>query len=583
MPNFRRPISLLLLLLLSALLICCALADDNSSSSKECINDEDMGSESNCTATAGMDNNIDNDKVKADSLLRTGIRALTEEKDSQKANSIFDKIALDYPNYERMHDVQKFNGIALSNLGHGSKALWCFKNAMLLANEYPGKQMLEKEANGNGYQLFVGGTGQIVQSTALQYWNKVTSKGGAVGSNGFPDKSLMYNAISLAYGVGRHENAKVLNDLLLQIDPNHGGARLMAATMTLENADDGTNSKNKKSGLEMMYDALQSYEQYPWDAAMAWGKVGGVECTLKGHGSDGCVDSWLKAFEFATKLTPIDAEIAIKGVTNASNAMFKQQRSLKEVQKLGEKAVQFGVLNEPLQLPAQLIKGVSNSPYRDDARNWKTVQHLEKHYPKIREEILKSYESGKLHKDSKLDDEGLHTAGEWRELNVFAHGLVDQKALTLLPYTAKVVMALVDATSMVLGGTKVSMMEPGTVVRVHTGETNARLRIHLGINIPDGAFIRVNNETRTWTEGKCTVIDDSYVHEVWHHGNQKRIVLIVDVWHLDMELRRREDSIKQPNALEMYRHYKKDMRMTLLNQGVPEDMIPDVFISERDD
>ena len=129
----------------------------------------------------------------------------------------------------------------------------------------------------------------------------------------------------------------------------------------------------------------------------------------------------------------------------------------------------------------------------------------------------------------------------------------------------------------------VGVSHPGTVVRPHTGETNARLRIHLGINIPEGAFIRVNNETRTWTEGKCTVIDDSYVHEVWHKGNQKRIVLIVDVWHLDMDLKRREDSIKMPHFLEMYKHYKEDMKMTLVNQGVPEDMIPDVFISERDD
>ena len=404
-----------------------------------------------------------------------------------------------------------------------------------------------------------------------------------MGQDGMPNKELMYNTISLAYGVGRHENAKILNDMLLQVDPNHGGARLIAATMALENVDGTDSDKNKKEGLRMMYGVLESFEQHPWDAAMAWAKVGGIECQVKGERLDECINAWLEAFESATSLSPIDAEIAIKGVTNVSNAMFKQQRPVEEVQKLGEKAVRFGILNEPLQLPGQLIKGVSFSPYRDDAKNWKAVQHLEKHYPKIREEILTAYESGKLREDSKLDAEGLHTAGDWRELNIFVKGRVEQTALTLLPYTSKVVMALSDATSMVLGGSKVSVMEPGTVVRPHTGETNARLRIHVGINIPEGAFIRVNNETRTWTEGKCTVIDDSYVHEVWHKGNQKRIVLIVDVWHLDMDLKRREDSIKMPHFLEMYKHYKEDMKMTLVNQGVPEDMIPDVFISERDD
>ena len=134
MPNCLRP--LFLLLLLSAALS----ADINNT--KECVNDNDTtGGDSTCAAT--NTDSIDNIDNAADNLLQEGIHALTQEKDSQKAISIFEELALDYPNYEQMHAVQKFNGVALSNLGHGSKALWCFKNAMLLANEYPAKQLLE--------------------------------------------------------------------------------------------------------------------------------------------------------------------------------------------------------------------------------------------------------------------------------------------------------------------------------------------------------------------------------------------------------------------------------------------------------
>ena len=43
--------------------------------------------------------------------------------------------------------------------------------------------------------------------------------------------------------------------------------------------------------------------------------------------------------------------------------------------------------------------------------------------------------------------------------------------------------------------------------------------------------MRVGSETRPWREGKVTVLDDSFEHEVWHRGAAPRVVLLVDVWH----------------------------------------------------
>ena len=43
--------------------------------------------------------------------------------------------------------------------------------------------------------------------------------------------------------------------------------------------------------------------------------------------------------------------------------------------------------------------------------------------------------------------------------------------------------------------------------------------------------MRVGIESRPWAEGKATVFDDSFEHEVWHRGAGPRVVLIVDVWH----------------------------------------------------
>ena len=78
------------------------------------------------------------------------------------------------------------------------------------------------------------------------------------------------------------------------------------------------------------------------------------------------------------------------------------------------------------------------------------------------------------------------------------------------------------------GDVKRSAMEPGMHVLPHTAQTNVRLRLHLGISGLDGAEMRVANETRGWGEGEVVVFDDSFEHEVWHRGTQRRVVLIVD-------------------------------------------------------
>ena len=82
-------------------------------------------------------------------------------------------------------------------------------------------------------------------------------------------------------------------------------------------------------------------------------------------------------------------------------------------------------------------------------------------------------------------------------------------------------------------------MQPGTHVWPHTGPTNCRIRSHLGLIVPDGTRLRVGNVTRSWTEGKVLVFDDSFEHEVWHDGDSYRLVLIVDLWHPELTVEER--------------------------------------------
>jgi aspartyl/asparaginyl beta-hydroxylase (cupin superfamily) len=78
-------------------------------------------------------------------------------------------------------------------------------------------------------------------------------------------------------------------------------------------------------------------------------------------------------------------------------------------------------------------------------------------------------------------------------------------------------------------------MRPMTHITPHRGPTNLRLRCHFAIKVPAGdCAIRVEDETRQWSEGRCLVFDDFLVHEAWNHTEADRVVLIIDLWHPDL-------------------------------------------------
>jgi aspartyl/asparaginyl beta-hydroxylase (cupin superfamily) len=76
-----------------------------------------------------------------------------------------------------------------------------------------------------------------------------------------------------------------------------------------------------------------------------------------------------------------------------------------------------------------------------------------------------------------------------------------------------------------------SSLTPGTRIAPHTGVTNARLIVHLGLIVPGDCTFRVGNETRSWQRGKAWVFDDTIEHEAHNASGQTRVVLIFDIWN----------------------------------------------------
>src|SRR6185369_8232046 len=75
-----------------------------------------------------------------------------------------------------------------------------------------------------------------------------------------------------------------------------------------------------------------------------------------------------------------------------------------------------------------------------------------------------------------------------------------------------------------------SILKAGKRIPPHTGVTNIRSIVHLGLVVPPGCGFRVGNEVRQWREGEAFAFDDTIEHEAWNESEQDRAVLILDCW-----------------------------------------------------
>jgi hypothetical protein len=96
-----------------------------------------------------------------------------------------------------------------------------------------------------------------------------------------------------------------------------------------------------------------------------------------------------------------------------------------------------------------------------------------------------------------------------------------------------------------------STLHPHASINAHSAPMNLRLRVHLPLLVPKetasderpSCGIRVGSVTRPWKASKALVFDDAYDHEVWNETDQKRVLLLVDLWHPDVTLQEREDIV----------------------------------------
>ncbi|ETV65995.1 hypothetical protein H257_17415 [Aphanomyces astaci] len=185
-----------------------------------------------------------------------------------------------------------------------------------------------------------------------------------------------------------------------------------------------------------------------------------------------------------------------------------------------------------------MFPGLTSAPFHNP-RDFDWTRALEANVDTIRTEYL----ALKAHqKTSDYDVQGgqehsLHQ-GQWDWFSYVTKGKKPNGASfeEHCPTTAALLTSIPGfMTSVPFAYAFFSSLQPGSSIKAHSAPCNIRLRCHFPLFVPPGCGIRVADQTRSWKEGECLILDDSYDHEVWHDGkNGERVVLLFDVWHPDL-------------------------------------------------
>jgi aspartyl/asparaginyl beta-hydroxylase (cupin superfamily) len=126
----------------------------------------------------------------------------------------------------------------------------------------------------------------------------------------------------------------------------------------------------------------------------------------------------------------------------------------------------------------------------------------------------------------------------WQALYLYRDGALNEEAAATAPTAYKVLKEHAVDTDVIcpLLESHFSTLLPGAAIKPHCDLWNFSINLHLAVDIPEGAAIRVAEETRSWEEGKCLLFDYSFEHEAWNDGDRTRTCLLADLWHPDTTL-----------------------------------------------
>ncbi len=165
-------------------------------------------------------------------------------------------------------------------------------------------------------------------------------------------------------------------------------------------------------------------------------------------------------------------------------------------------------------------------PFFFDRRRYPWVADLEADWQTIQTELIDKLAEG-AHLQPYMDRNLASKPDRWRTLGLMFWMRRSVSECDRFPKTWALLSKVPNITA-----ASFNLLEPGTTIKPHFGNTNAIMRCHLGLVIPASApkcAFRVGDETRSWKEGELLMFCDAHVHTAWNNTEKDRYILVVDV------------------------------------------------------
>lgn len=174
------------------------------------------------------------------------------------------------------------------------------------------------------------------------------------------------------------------------------------------------------------------------------------------------------------------------------------------------------------------LYGLAAKPWYETAE-FPWAVDMERQFEAIRAEAL----------DVLKDGSGFHTyaypgvnQGGWSSFSFVSQGQENTANLQRCPKTAELLRRIPRYPH--FRDAMFSLLEPHAEIPHHQDYHNVYLTCHLGLLIPPDASIQVAGVERPWQAGKCLIFDSSFSHSAYNHSDERRLVLLVDFMHPDV-------------------------------------------------
>ena len=192
------------------------------------------------------------------------------------------------------------------------------------------------------------------------------------------------------------------------------------------------------------------------------------------------------------------------------------------------------------------------------------LEPLKKNWRGIRDEVLaiEKEDGGMLTGMNSLSPAKVEGEGKWSLIYLVSFRWMFHKNRKKFPFTTSVIDQIPNC---VFAG--ISILPPHTEIKPHYGDTNAIVRTHLSLVVPEPyptIGIRVGDEERGWEEGELLCFINVQKHNVWNNSDKRRYVLMFDFIPKDLEHRTTEICTKALGSQSFIFFYKRFAFVRLL-------------------